>query len=142
MWRLYGRTHSRASGNPDVFVFPGFRLSRAVARSAGMTVELVNEFRKHHTNSVSKRLALRGETGYPVIGGPIQVHGIFRKGSIAQAALLKEGMVHTGFGKSPEKRTSIAKSVSLLGQNRGIRGTNPEGRNVGGQNCDSQRLSG
>jgi hypothetical protein len=71
--------------------------------------------RREATGSVSERLALRGETGYLVVSGAIQAHGIFRKGSIAQAALFKEGMVHTGFGKSPEKRSSRAKPVSFLG---------------------------
>jgi len=31
MWRLHGRTHSRARGNPVIFVLPEFRLSRAAA---------------------------------------------------------------------------------------------------------------
>jgi len=35
--------HARESGHPEVFDFPGFRLSRAAARSAGMTSELGNE---------------------------------------------------------------------------------------------------
>jgi hypothetical protein len=41
--------HARESGHPEVFEIPGFRLALAIASLAGMTSELFNGFRKHHT---------------------------------------------------------------------------------------------
>jgi hypothetical protein len=51
--------HSRESGNPGGFEFPGFRVAlppeadqhkaEAVASLPGMTIELCNELQKHHT---------------------------------------------------------------------------------------------
>ena len=43
MWRPHGRTHSRESGNPELFEFPGFRLALAIASLAGMTLGLFYE---------------------------------------------------------------------------------------------------
>jgi hypothetical protein len=43
--------HARESGHPDVFEIPGFRLALAVASLAGMTSELFNGFREHHTSN-------------------------------------------------------------------------------------------
>ena len=50
MWRPHGRTHARQSGYPEVFDFPGFRVALAIASLPGMTPELFNGFREHHTS--------------------------------------------------------------------------------------------
>src|SRR5918996_5183787 len=46
---LDSRRHTRGSGHPEVFEVPGFRLALAIASLAGMTFELFNELKKHHT---------------------------------------------------------------------------------------------
>src|ERR687895_2999489 len=46
---LGSRRHARGSGHPEVFEIPGFRLALAIASLAGMTFELLNELKKHHT---------------------------------------------------------------------------------------------
>ena len=59
--------HSRGSGNPELSEIPGFRVSLAIASSPGMTVDLCNEFQRHHTSGDMKFskpcMTLTGITG-------------------------------------------------------------------------------
>jgi hypothetical protein len=50
IWAYIVPRHYRESGNAVFLVFPGFRLSRAVARSAGMTETYAADFsqRSHY----------------------------------------------------------------------------------------------
>ena len=58
--------HTRESGYPEVFEFPGFRVALAIASLPGMTHKLFNEFGGHHTS-----LAATWEiSGYPDSYGP------------------------------------------------------------------------
>jgi hypothetical protein len=41
--------HSRGSGNPEAFDFPGFRVALAIASLPGMTIKLCNELLRHDT---------------------------------------------------------------------------------------------
>ena len=61
------------------------------------------------------RTVLLNGTELSSVGATIQVHGIFREGSVAQAALSEKGLVHSNFGRPAEKRTSGGNPVSVLG---------------------------
>jgi hypothetical protein len=54
--------HSRESGIQVRFVFSGFRLALARASLAGMTAELLNGFRKHHTTRLFKNTRRASKT--------------------------------------------------------------------------------
>jgi hypothetical protein len=41
--------HTRESGYPEVFDFPGFRVALAIASLPGMTLKLFNGFQEHYT---------------------------------------------------------------------------------------------
>jgi hypothetical protein len=42
------------AGHPEIFEIPGFRVALAIASLPGMTIELFNEFLRHHTSSQRK----------------------------------------------------------------------------------------
>lgn len=48
------RRHTRESGHPEVFDFPGFRVALVIASLPRMTVELFNGFWKHDTSPSRK----------------------------------------------------------------------------------------
>jgi hypothetical protein len=52
--------HTRESGYPEVFDFPGFRVALAIASLPRMTLKLFNGFREHHTNFSLSADSLRG----------------------------------------------------------------------------------
>jgi hypothetical protein len=58
--------HTRESGYPEVFDFPGFRVELAMASLPGMTPKLFNGFRKHHTRRIFTE-STEGETS-PLAG--------------------------------------------------------------------------
>jgi len=60
-------------------------------------------------------LAIQGEKEYALVGGRLQVHGVFRKRGFAQAPLSQKALVHSGSGEPAEKRTSGGKPAPVLG---------------------------
>jgi hypothetical protein len=65
--------HYRESGNPVSPVFPGFRLSRAAARSAGMTVRIIRARSAGHRRATLPREAAARSYSLPdhfVVGSP------------------------------------------------------------------------
>jgi hypothetical protein len=50
--------HSRGSGNPEAFDFPGFRVALAIASLPGMTIELCDELQKQHTSKGDQKETL------------------------------------------------------------------------------------
>jgi hypothetical protein len=48
--------HTRESGYPEVFDFPGFRVALAIASLPGMTPKLFNGFPEHHNSVGAQKL--------------------------------------------------------------------------------------
>jgi uncharacterized protein YuzE len=66
----------------------------------------------------------------------------FEKEVLRKRPYLKKEWCIRVCGKAVEKRTSGGKPLSVLGGNRGTRGTNPKSYHVGRQNYDSQCFPG
>src|SRR5262247_4722289 len=49
--------HTRESGYPEVFEFPGFRVALAIASLPGMTPKILNRFREHHARAAIRKHA-------------------------------------------------------------------------------------